>query len=173
MDLVDCREHRGRPPHGAVYIGRAMGKLEASPLANPYAPKSAAKSKWVVPVPDDQVLEYFKRRFLQRIVESVYTQGTGPEFEALQLLGPGSKLACWCTSRPAIPLGPGAPQVAVPCHGDVIFTVWRALVRLGWDVPFVIRGLRYPFQIFERSRAALYEECFGEPIRWGTRGGER
>jgi hypothetical protein len=136
MHLVNCRDHGRRPPPGAVYIGRAMPGIAESPLANPYtaAPKTKRKrtrDPWTVEVPRDKVLEYFRRRLTGDVVAGAYRERDGgPVLRELHRLTAGSRLACWCTARPAVRVGPGQPQVERACHGDVIFSAWlRPVLR--------------------------------------------
>jgi hypothetical protein len=184
VKLVDCHEHGNRPPPGSIYIGRRMPGIEASPLANPYVPKSTAPKPclWAVTVPDRSVLERYRRRLTQSVVEGAYReQHGGPAFVELHRLTSRATLACWCASREAALVGPASPHVEKPCHGDIVATLWRTLEDRGWDMPWVIwdqpviRGVEVrgrallPFEVVDRTRAKLYELAFGEPLTWGSR----
>lgn len=160
MRLFDCHATGGKVPRGAVYIGRAAPGLERSPLANPYIAKSRAPQPCLhaVVVPDDAVLERFKRRITLHIVQGFR------ELDALRQLRRTSTLACWCADRDAGLVVRNGVDAESPCHGDVIFTVWLALERIGWRVEVV------NFLVdADRANAAwreLYRRAFGEPMQW-------
>lgn len=161
MMLSNCSALRGACPRGAVYIGRATPKLQASPLANPYIAESRAPERCVnaVKVPDDAVLERYRRRLTCDVVKGF------PALVALKRLHASSRVACWCTEREAVLVGAGRPSPAVPCHGDVIFTVWQALEGLGWKVSTV--SFLTDYSGANKAWAELYELAFGEPMVWG------
>lgn len=172
MQLIDCHSCGGRPPRGAVYIGRATPALPRSPLANPYMAKSTAKrnkaaAQWCVVVDDDRVLEFYRRHLTYEVVREQEEPIPGGRFEALRQLAEGATLACWCCTRPAVRLEPGPPRSERLCHGDVVYTVWLALERLGWSVP--TRPGKTRHEARDRTWAAFYERAFGEPMRWGAR----
>lgn len=179
MRLVDCRMHGGRPPRDAIYIGRKMPGLKGSPLRNPYVAKSRARRgdhQWALILPDAEILERYKRHLTRRVVDCAEV------FEALRGLPPGATLACWCVEREAARVGVGGNEVEICCHGDVVFTLWRALHELDWELPWVTRGPAAiggewvedareltPQAAVDRTWARVYELAFGEPMRWGTR----
>lgn len=180
MMLTNCRYHvRNRPPRGCVYIGRAMGgrhRVEGSPLANPYAPRSRGPNKAAVVVDDELVLEHFARHLTSQVVQG------GPELLALGRLREHSTLACWCCDRRAVLVGPTRKTPEIPCHGDVVFSVWSGLDRLGWAVEAVdTRGRVITWDAerpispledldaYNAVRRRIYEEAFGARLRWGRR----
>lgn len=180
MMLTNCRYHvRGRLPGGCFYIGRQMGgrnPMRASPLANPYAPRSRGVNKNAVVVDDELVLEYFARHLTGQVVRG------GAELLALGRLREHTTLACWCCDRRAVLVGPRRKVPETPCHGDVVFSVWSALDRLGWAVEAVDNRERTITWDVERTispledldaynaiRRRVYEEAFGAPLRWGRR----
>lgn len=162
VDLHYCV--RKRPPAGAMHIGRATKGLRASVLANPYIPESIAPKpcKHAVALPDDRVLERYGRHLTMNVVKEGFH-----ELGALRELRSSSVLACWCVEREAVLVGRGRKPPEKPCHGDVVYTVWAALERRGWQLQLV------DFQRdLDRANAAwseLYEQAFGEPMRWGSR----
>lgn len=182
MKIIDCRYCvRRRPPRGSVYIGRAMGKLERSPLANPFVPRSSTKSSdTAIVVPDEVVLDRYARHLIRNVAQGF------AELRALRDLGKTSRLACWCADRDASLVGAGRPQPDTPCHGDVVFTVWAALERLHWRVDVLDRRperrriiwdpaagrLVDPVEDLDAANAVigeLYKQSFGEPMAWGSR----
>lgn len=180
MRIVNCRYAGGKPPRGSVYIGRAMGgacPLEASPLANPYIPRSRATKKCMhgVVVDDGVVLDRYARRLTSDLVQGF------PALGVLRLLREYSRLACWCDERPAVLFGQDEQPPLVPCHGDVIWTVWLALERLGWSIEATDRRDRVitwdvervvdsrDYDAYHAVWYRLYEEAFGEPMRWAQR----
>lgn len=180
MNILNVKLWGERLPPGAFYIGRAIPKHRApSRLANRY---SAKKGQHVVHVPSGDVgavLERYRRHLTGQLVAG------GPELDAMRLLEPTTKLACWCTQREAVLVGHGRPRPPEPCHGDVIYTVWATLERLAWMLVVTDRrGRRIEWdprsdKLLDRSQdldahdavwSGLYAEAFGEPMRWGTRG---
>jgi hypothetical protein len=162
VKLIDCRGYpRQHAPAHATYIGRGTRGNLRSPLANPYVPESAGPNFHAVAVPDHKVLEYCRRHLTRNVVQGF------PELRALKQLTLGSTLACWCADREAGLVGGGRPEAAIPCHGDVVFTVWCALRRRLWRVE-VFDFIADPIGANKAWRE-LYEDAFGEPMRWGTR----
>ncbi len=161
LDLHYCV--RQRPPRGATYIGRAMQGLRRAPLANPYIPKSKAPKPCnnAVSVPDDRVLEYFRRRLTLNVVQGF------AELGALRELRADSAIGCWCADREAVLVGRGRPVPEHPCHGDVVFTVWLALDRRGWQLSPV--DFLHDYDAANAAWRELYEQAFDEPMQWGSR----
>jgi hypothetical protein len=160
MRLVDCHATAGKLPRGAIYIGRPMPGLDGSPLANPYIAASCAPKPCThaVVVPDDAMVERYKRHLTQHVVK-----GFG-ELAALRKLQRGSTLACWCVDRDAGLVGSNRPEAETPCHGDVIFTVWTALEQMRWRVEIV--SFTADLDRANKAWSDLYQRAFGEPMRW-------
>ena len=158
--LVDCRP-TGGPPPGSTYIGRAMPetrrrrRLEASPLRNPFKPKGGKGDG--IEVRD--VIERYRRHLTWRLA-----QGEAAPAEALRALTMTSRLACWCASRHAAELVGEIEYSEGMCHGDVVYTAWVGLKRIGWSWETVDPCLDLPG--FGRAHAGLYEACFQQPLVW-------
>lgn len=161
MKLLNCARAGGRRPSGSIYIGRARGRQRRTPLANPFIGETRAKGRRheAIVVPDDSVLERYRRHLTAEIIK-----GYAPRAALLEL-SEHAILSCWCVERDAVLVGHGRPIPDKPCHGDVIFTVWRALKRRERTLP--ILSFLDDYDGATRAWSELYEEAFAERMTWG------
>jgi hypothetical protein len=113
ITLDSCNRHDKRVPSGALYIGRTMPGIAASPLGNPYKVDAHGAS----------TLDFYA----QDLAELVWS-GHETTLKVMQSITTSTTLACWCVHRPAAVLWSSYPSR--PCHGDVIATMHGTLSRL-------------------------------------------
>ena len=158
MQLIDCRG-RARPSEGAVYIGRKMPRLRCSPLRNPFKLRGDTGDGIALAGKPEAILERYRRHLTWRL-----THGYPEPAKTLRALEADSTLACWCVERPARAVLGEVMPAEDHCHGDVVFTVWRGLVELGWD--WATADPQHERRAFSAAHAQLYEACFEHPLVW-------
>lgn len=148
-------------PEGAVYIGRANGSLQRSPLSNPFTVKDhghAALGLYRLYLAR-AIVDFDERVVgaLAELTERVLPSGSAPS---------SCTLACWCVERPAAPCALLGEAPARPCHGDMVAS---AVLQVGRELRSWSRGrdsrARWPDRIRQtygaQPLATVVFACFG------------
>lgn len=103
MITVENIKNTNRPKHGAtqIYIGRALGVNNGSPLANPFTMKDKNDDK-----ERDEVISKYKKWIIKKLIEGNEQVRNELQYIAMEARRKDVDLLCYC-----------APK---PCHGDVI-----------------------------------------------------
>jgi hypothetical protein len=132
ITLISMQGRDHAVPETAVYIGRANGSLQRSPLSNPFTVKDHGWASLGL-----------YRLYLARSILEFDERVVGALVELAERVAPADgstgscTLACWCVERPAAPCALLGEAPARPCHGDMVAS---AVLQLGRELRAWSRG---------------------------------